>query len=144
MFGFSSTFTLAILTLPCISAAISSSAGPIMRQGPHHSAQKSTTTGSADFSTSWSKLVSVTFMVAIASPWARSGGLVRRSAVVRRGLPGGQGEAAMRSRGREAIERPVELFGAQFLDRGFGGPDKERPDPPPEVDLLKEEPIERK
>jgi hypothetical protein len=29
-----------------------------MRQGPHHSAQKSTTTGSADFSTSDSKLAS--------------------------------------------------------------------------------------
>src|SRR4051812_10696201 len=63
--GFSSTLTLAILTLPCISVAISSSAGPIIRQGPHHSAQKSTTTGSDALRTSCSKLVSVTFMVAM-------------------------------------------------------------------------------
>ncbi len=64
--GFSSTLTLAIFTRPFISLEISSSAGPIARQGPHHSAQKSTTTGSADCSTSCSKLASVTFTVAIA------------------------------------------------------------------------------
>ncbi len=36
-----------------------------MRQGPHHSAQKSTTTGSDDFRTSASKLASVTLLVAM-------------------------------------------------------------------------------
>ena len=71
--GFSSTFTLAIFTLPAISFEISSRAGPIMRQGPHHSAQKSTTTGSEDLSTSCSKLESVTFTVAITSPSCWSG-----------------------------------------------------------------------
>jgi hypothetical protein len=43
--GFSSMFSLAMVTLPPDSAAISSSAGAIWRHGPHHSAQKSTTTG---------------------------------------------------------------------------------------------------
>src|ERR1700758_5150109 len=63
IWGFSSTLSLAILTLPAISVAISSSAGAIMRQGPHHSAQKSTTTGSEDFSTSSAKDTSVTLIV---------------------------------------------------------------------------------
>src|SRR5580765_2037413 len=45
VFGFSSTLSLTILTLSPSWPAISSSAGAIMRQGPHHSAQKSTTTG---------------------------------------------------------------------------------------------------
>src|ERR1700761_6373260 len=43
--GFSSMFSLAIVTLSPSSADNSSSAGAIMRQGPHHSAQKSTRTG---------------------------------------------------------------------------------------------------
>lgn len=59
--GFSSMLSLTTLTLPFISEAISSSAGAIMRHGPHHSAQKSTTTGSADLSTSCSKVASVIF-----------------------------------------------------------------------------------
>src|SRR4029077_15144186 len=56
--GFSSTLSLTILTLSPSAPEISSSAGAIMRQGPHHSAQKSTTTGADDFSTSASKLAS--------------------------------------------------------------------------------------
>src|SRR3954465_6193468 len=59
--GFSSTFSFTILTLPFIEPAISSSAGAIILHGPHHSAQKSTTTGSALFSTSASKSLSDTF-----------------------------------------------------------------------------------
>src|SRR5258705_4667698 len=43
--GFSSMFNLAMVTLSPNSADSSSSAGAIMRQGPHHSAQKSTNTG---------------------------------------------------------------------------------------------------
>ena len=61
--GFSSTLSLAIFTLPFISLAISSSAGAIILQGPHHSAQKSTMTGSLDLMTSASKLESVTLAV---------------------------------------------------------------------------------
>src|SRR6202790_4941659 len=34
--------------------------GAIARQGPHHVAQKSTSTGLSDFKTSWSKFASVT------------------------------------------------------------------------------------
>src|SRR5882724_3365214 len=44
--------TFTTLSLPPISLAMSSSDGPIMRHGPHHSAQKSTSTGVSDFSTS--------------------------------------------------------------------------------------------
>src|SRR3954451_17208459 len=59
--GFSSTLSFTILTLPFIVPASSSSAGAIILQGPHHSAQKSTTTGSALFSTCASKSASETF-----------------------------------------------------------------------------------
>src|SRR5215216_4339073 len=52
-------------SLPFISVAISSSAGAIMRHGPHHSAQKSTTTGLVDFSTSASKFASDTLPTAM-------------------------------------------------------------------------------
>src|SRR6516162_2195952 len=58
-------FSLTILTLPSSSLAISSRAGAICRQGPHHSAQKSTTTGVDDFKTSASKVSSETVAVAI-------------------------------------------------------------------------------
>ncbi len=65
---------------------INSSAGPIIRQGPHHSAQKSTTTGSEDWITSASKLESVTFTVAMALSFRRnSRNLEPRSPT---GLPG--------------------------------------------------------
>src|SRR5215468_12383255 len=52
VFGLSSTLSFTILTLSPMAPAISSSAGAIMRQGPHHSAQKSTTTGPCALSTS--------------------------------------------------------------------------------------------
>ncbi len=48
--------TLPIFTLPSYSAASSSSTGAIILQGPHHSAQKSTTTGVVDFKTSCGKI----------------------------------------------------------------------------------------
>src|SRR5450631_2572013 len=48
--------TLPILTLPSYSSASSSSTGAIILHGPHHSAQKSTSTGVADWRTSLSKL----------------------------------------------------------------------------------------
>src|ERR1700689_1480140 len=57
--GFSSTLSLTILTLPLSDLEISSSAGEIIRHGPHHSAQKSTTTGSLALSTSCSNVASV-------------------------------------------------------------------------------------
>src|SRR5690606_27808550 len=63
--GFSSILSLAIVTLPDNSAEISSSAGAIILHGPHHSAQKSTTTGSEACRTWVSKLELSTLMVAM-------------------------------------------------------------------------------
>src|ERR1700719_1340563 len=68
VFGLSSTFSFTILTLSPIVPEISSSAGAIMRHGPHHSAQKSTTTGPVAFSTSASKSASETLPTAIGIP----------------------------------------------------------------------------
>src|SRR6202158_2617484 len=58
--GFSSTLSFTTLILPAMVPAISSSAGAIIRHGPHHSAQKSTTTGSCALSTSASNVASDT------------------------------------------------------------------------------------
>src|SRR3954449_6038466 len=65
VFGLSSTLSLTIFTLSPIAPEISSSAGAIIRQGPHHSAQKSTTTGPAALSTSVSKSASETLPTAM-------------------------------------------------------------------------------
>src|SRR5690242_4024560 len=65
-FGFSSTFIFATVARPSYSAAIASTAGARRRQGPHHSAQKSTSV--TPFLISSSKLLSVnvfTFSAAI-------------------------------------------------------------------------------
>jgi hypothetical protein len=51
--------------LPSSDPEISSSAGAIIRQGPHHSAQKSTTTGLVAFNTSDSKVLSETLPTAM-------------------------------------------------------------------------------
>src|SRR3954453_10395797 len=61
--GLLSTLTLAIFTLPACSCAISSSTGASILHGPHHSAQKSTSTGWVDLSTSVSKLASLISIV---------------------------------------------------------------------------------
>src|SRR5713101_2796558 len=74
VFGFSSTLSLTIFTLSPREPAISSSAGAIIRHGPHHSAQKSTTTGPVAFNTSDSKVVSDTLSTAMESTslsWSR-------------------------------------------------------------------------
>src|ERR687890_1270519 len=62
--GFSSMFTLTICTLSPISLAISASSGSTLRHGAHHSAQKSTSTGLSDCSTSVTNVASVTALVA--------------------------------------------------------------------------------
>lgn len=49
--GDSSVFSFKHTSLPAFSAAISSMRGAIIRQGPHHGAQKSTTTGRGLLST---------------------------------------------------------------------------------------------
>src|SRR4051794_11718995 len=58
--GFSSMLSLATVSLSACSVAISSSTGATILQGPHHSAQKSTSTGLSLPKTSASKLLSVT------------------------------------------------------------------------------------
>jgi hypothetical protein len=54
-----STLSLPIFNLPLYSWASSSTIGISNLHGPHHSAQKSTSTGTEDFNTSPSKLASV-------------------------------------------------------------------------------------
>src|SRR5262245_44595452 len=58
--GFWSTSSLTTFRLPFISLATCSSAGAMALHGPHHSAKKSTSTGSDDCKTSCSKLASET------------------------------------------------------------------------------------
>src|SRR6201999_2973517 len=57
--GFSSMLIFAMVTFSPSSVDSSSSAGAIMRHGPHHSAQKSTTTGFLELRTSVWKEASV-------------------------------------------------------------------------------------
>src|SRR5947199_1282028 len=56
---FASTSSLPTLTRPLYSAAMESTVGASARHGAHHAAQKSTSTGVVDFTTSVSKLESV-------------------------------------------------------------------------------------
>src|SRR6185312_10613286 len=55
--------SLTMVTWSPLSPAISSSSGDTLRHGPHHSAQKSTSTGLSACSTSATKLASVTALV---------------------------------------------------------------------------------
>src|SRR5947199_182236 len=104
--GFSSTLSLTIFTLPLSSLEISSSAGPIIRQGPHHSAQKSTTTGVPDFRTSVSNEPSVTFAVAMGASREDSGGeeVVSKGRNARRSRQGREDSASAASRRKHRRE----------------------------------------
>ena len=55
--------TLIFNNFTLFSFAISSRTGVTILQGPHHSAQKSSSTGLSDFSTSWSKDASLTCLM---------------------------------------------------------------------------------
>src|SRR4051794_7039365 len=77
MSGFSSMLSLATVSLSPSSFEISSSAGAIIRHGPHHSAQKSTRTGPWASRTSEAKLWSVTVLVAMAGESPGGGQRVR-------------------------------------------------------------------
>src|SRR5580704_7834589 len=66
---FSSVFILPIRTLPANSPANSSIVGAKRRQGPHQGAQKSTSTGSLESSTSALKLASVNSLSPCAIVW---------------------------------------------------------------------------
>ena len=63
--GLLAVSTFATTSLPAYSVAISSTIGIIILQGPHHSAQKSTKTGSSDCNTTSSKLESLTIIAII-------------------------------------------------------------------------------
>lgn len=65
--GFSSTLTLTRSTCPSVAATTRSRIGPSVRQGPHHGAQRSTTTGTSRdrVSTSCSKFASVTSVIGL-------------------------------------------------------------------------------
>src|SRR5262249_28261546 len=123
--GFSSTLSLTILTLPASELAISSSAGAIILQGPHHSAQKSTTTGSEDFSTSVSKFASDTLatpmgdLVSYESGWGAGPeqGPERMNAPPER-----QGA----SRGVDMRQRLIQHGRWDFHQLGCIGPDQRR------------------
>src|SRR3974390_2145529 len=65
--GFSLTLGLTPLPLGPGEPAIPSSAGAMLRQGPHHSAQKSTTTGLVAFNTSDANVLSETLPTAMGS-----------------------------------------------------------------------------
>src|SRR6202142_4610655 len=61
--GFSSILSFAMRTLSLFCSAISSRTGAIILQGPHHSAQKSSSTGRSDFSTSLSNVASLVWTI---------------------------------------------------------------------------------
>src|SRR5687768_283748 len=61
--GFASTSTLTTWTVPSYFSASFSISGATMRQGPHHAAQKSTTTGLSLPSTRSWKLASVASLI---------------------------------------------------------------------------------
>src|SRR6056297_2651668 len=92
--GLLSTSTLATLIASPYSVASSSKAGPICLQGPHHSAQKSTTTGTLEFFTSASNVSSVTatvdmslLLAACAHHWGQGQNLCTGSGGVKMACP---------------------------------------------------------
>src|SRR3981081_4530034 len=95
-----------MVTLPCISLAISSRAGPIILHGPHHSAQKSTTTGPLDPTTSDLKLASVTLTVDmshLSRTWARDN--TRRVTLGKVIGKVRRGKACVKPRGRRVVSQ---------------------------------------
>src|SRR5690606_7355633 len=69
--GLSAELTLTSMTRPANSAATFSMIGPSVRQGPHHGAQKSTTTGCA-FEASRTSGSNVAVVTSIGTPLRRS------------------------------------------------------------------------
>src|SRR5690606_30234560 len=103
--GLSSMLTLATITWSPFSAASSSRNGAIILHGPHHSAQKSTTTGTGDLSTSASNessLVVMTVMLVTPRRWIRPS-----AARVRVGRRERQGEVVMHGSEIKARSQPV-------------------------------------
>src|SRR3712207_2926037 len=120
------SLTTSILSL--FSAAISSSTGATILQGPHHSAQKSTSTGLSLCRTSVVKSASVVFLVApIGSPrgssdvWCNRSGwpAVPRAGLLRRepAVPTVHLRAVRRVGGHAGVEADVRLRRRVLLRR---------------------------
>src|SRR5215217_1031327 len=99
-------FSLAIVSLSPCSAAISSRTGATILQGPHHSAQKSTSTGLSLPSTSLAKLASVTVLVLPAMSFSLSVGAVEGGSE-----KGGSGKGGSGKGGVEVARCPVRTTG---------------------------------
>src|SRR5690606_32058392 len=136
--GLWSTSSLPTLARPSYSAASSSMIGAIIRHGPHQTAQKSTSTGTSDCSTSCSKLssVSVTYltfspmMIAILLFRQKVRGVQQVWSGVVSALHGGHARRDCRLVGRHQLralqvqDRPTVHLQLQALGVG------DRPDPP--------------
>src|SRR6476661_417860 len=111
--GFSSMFSLAMVTFSPSSPAISSSAGAIIRHGPHHSAQKSTRTGLSEPRTSEAKLWSVTVLVVMAGE-----------------SPGGQQKlTGIWALGRALSSHDFDEFRSRCIQQGRADPPVGKDDP---------------
>src|SRR5689334_22001902 len=141
VFGLSSTLSLTILTLPPSEPAISSSAGAIMRHGPHHSAQKSTTTGSFALSTSVSKSASETLPTPMGDLVLLGAGESgpRKESERMDATPERQGG----SRGGEAGDLGIQEVGRKFHQIRHIGPDQHGTHRPVRIELAQHRAIER-
>ena len=143
VFGLSSTFNLTILTLSPIAPEISSSAGAIMRHGPHHSAQKSTTTGPVALSTSASKSASETLPTAIDVPRSVRKKTARESpsASCRSTYERGIARSRLRSRRDDGCELPVQRRSGNLHQFGRFGPQQGGPDRQTGIKLAQHGPV---
>src|SRR5579875_737572 len=114
-----STSTFASSTWPPRAATARSSNGPSCRQGPHHSAQKSTTTGTAceRSITSFWKLASVTSMHLMVAVGKRSSASSRRARSQPR-RPRVAGERRSRHRSRPARGVKTTCMAERLISRG--------------------------
>src|SRR5512132_2481892 len=105
-------FSLAIVSLSPCSAAISSRTGATILQGPHHSAQKSTSTGLSLSSTSALNDWSVTFLVLPTDSSSVMSG--HRVNAVRAGrIPASDGDRRRRRGLRGLVQGGQEALGVQ-------------------------------
>src|SRR5215471_14132799 len=98
---------LATLSLPAYDVATSSRIGAIILHGPHHSAQKSTSTGSLDFSTCSSNCSSLTWAILVFTRGYSNGSGA--------GGPAGKSKYGAKSGGRGALR--LHLWGCATRGR---------------------------
>src|ERR1039457_6492739 len=116
--------TLAILILSEYSSASSSSTGAIILHGPHHSAQKSTSTGAVDFNTSASKLSWVRLTIfgdAINNAWAMIKISIRKNARLLEHHESQPGRAANRGQTYHGGDDGQNFIHSAGGGRGGGG-----------------------